>query len=300
MELNNKQYVGRFAPSPSGGLHLGSVVTATASYIRAKQRDGRWLLRIDDLDRKREKTGARDLILKTLDSLSLKWDGISFQRDNYLEYRNAIKFLQNAGFTYRCVCPRKSLPVGRYPGICRELKIGPNEIHGIRLKVVNSVQLLDVLYGTIEEDINLKHGDFLIKTRDREATYHLAVVIDDTKAGVSEVVRGADLLSSTPLHIYVYEKLGYPCPDFFHIPLVKNKRGIKLSKQTGANPIDVNNSKSALLFALGFLGFDLPASLRSANCQRLLQWATYESNISVLEAVQSRFLDEMKNVLSSS
>ena len=219
--------------------------------------------------------------------------------NNYLEYEKAIQSLGTDGLTYRCVCSRKTLPDGRYPGTCRELKINPNDLYNIRLKAPKSVQFFDVLYGKTEEDINHKHGDFVIKPRDRAAAYHLAVVVDDAKAGVSEVVRGADLLSSTPLQVYIYEKLGYPCPQFFHIPVVKNHRGVKLSKQTGANPIDVDDSKSALLFAIDFLGFVLPDSLRTANCARLLRWATYESNISILEATQSRFRDEMKNFFSS-
>lgn len=300
MRYQTKQYTGRFAPSPTGALHLGSIVTAVASYIRAKQKNGNWLLRIDDLDKRREKIGARDLIFKGLESLSLNWDGLSTQSDNHHEYENAILLLENKNLTYRCTCSRKSLPRGPYPGTCRRLSITSSVVHSIRVKATDSVRIKDELFGEIEENINRSSGDFLIKPRDRVATYHLAVVVDDLNTRVTEIVRGADLLSSTPLQVYLYTVLGYSPPNYFHIPVVADARGVKLSKQTGASPVDINNSQPSLIFALDILGFGVPDGLRSAKCSRLLEWAIYESQINIKKAIQSRFNEEIKNAFNSS
>tara|TARA_B100001250_G_scaffold318939_1_gene281649 strand:- start:16 stop:921 length:906 start_codon:yes stop_codon:yes gene_type:complete len=293
-------YVGRFAPSPTGELHLGSVVTAVASYIRSRQKRGRWLLRIDDLDKKRERAGARDLILKGLNSLSLHWDEFTTQERNFLDYKKAITSLRQRGCTYACECSRKSLPKGLYSGRCRNLNLEPTDNRGIRIKVNNSaIKCPDSFFGKSEINLVNQSGDFLIKPRDREAAYHLAVVVDDSKAGVTEIVRGADLLDSTPMQAYLYQQLNLQVPEYFHIPVVKDNRGVKLSKQMGAVPIDLNDGRPAMLFALEYLGFVLPRTLRKDPSARLLQWAIKDSGKSILESLQSRFSAAEKKSFNS-
>ena len=298
---NNFGYVGRFAPTPTGALHLGSVVTAVASYIRSRQNKGKWLLRIDDLDKKREREGARDLILRGISSLGLEWDGLSSQSDNLVDYRQSMNFLAERGLTYNCACSRKKLPKGPYPGTCREKKLSPDENRSIRIKAPDTIiGFRDSLFGEIEGNIFPETGDFVIKPRDEAAAYQLAVVIDDAKSEITEVVRGADLLQSTLMQLYLYKVLQLTPPFFMHIPVVRDSRNIKLSKRSGAEPFDMNDSKSALKFALEYLGFQLPVDLEKAGCSELLVWAIELPQKSLLETLQSRFSAEVKNALSSS
>ena len=292
--------MGRFAPTPTGALHLGSVVTAVASYIRSKQKKGKWLLRIDDLDRKRERKGSRDLILRGISSLGMEWDGLSSQADNLGDYQHAINFLAEKGLTYNCACSRKKLPKGPYPGTCREKKLPPGENRSIRIKTPDrTLAFNDSVFGQIGRNTFSETGDFVIKPRDEAAAYQLAVVIDDTKSEITEVVRGADLLSSTILQLYLYRKLQLTPPLFMHIPVVRDSRNIKLSKRSGAEPFDINDSKSAMRFALEYLGFQLPFDIEKAGCKELLGWAIEFPQKSISETVQARFKAEVKNSLSS-
>ena len=297
---NNIGYVGRFAPTPTGALHLGSVVTAVASYIRAKQNKGKWLLRIDDLDKKRERNGSRDLILRGISSLGLEWDGLSSQGDNLVDYRQSMNFLAEKGLTYNCACSRKKLPKGPYLGTCREKKLSPDENRSIRVKTPDTtISFCDSVFGKIQGNVFSEMGDFVIKPRDEVAAYQLAVVIDDAKSEITEVVRGADLLRSTLMQLCLYRTLQLTPPLFMHIPVVRDSRNIKLSKRSGAKPVDINDSQSALKFALDYLGFELPSHLEKASCRELLVWAIQSPETSFLKTVQSRFSTEVKNVFSS-
>ena len=293
--------MGRFAPTPTGALHLGSVVTAVASYIRSRQNQGKWLLRIDNLDKKRERKGSRDMILRGISSLGLEWDELSSQTDNLVDYQRSINFLDEKGLTYNCACSRKRLPKGAYPGTCREINLPPDQNRSIRVKTPNkTISFSDLIFGKIEGNIFLETGDFVIKPRDEAAAYQLAVVIDDAKSKTTEVVRGADLLRSSLLQLYLYKELQLTPPVFMHIPVVRNSRNIKLSKRSGAEPFDINDGRFALKFALLYLGFKLPKSLEKADCKELLRWALDFPQASLLEGIQSRFSAEAKKSLSSS
>ena len=293
--------MGRFAPTPTGALHLGSVVTAVASYIRSKQKKGKWVLRIDDLDKKRERKGSKDLILRGIVSLGLEWDELSSQADNFVAYRDSMNFLAEKGLTYNCDCSRKKLPKGPYPGTCRKKNLQPDENRSIRVKTLDeTIAFCDSVFGKIEGNIVLEMGDFVVKPRDEAAAYQLAVVIDDAKSEVTEVVRGADLLRSTLMQLYLYRQLELTPPLFLHIPVVRDSRNIKLSKRSGAEPFDMNDSKSALKFALEYLGFQLPLGLEKGSCKELLRWAIEFPQASILETVQLRFRADVKNSLSSS
>ncbi len=232
-----RPYRGRFAPSSTGALHLGSLLTAVASFLQARSQGGEWVLRIDDIDRERCSQSAADAILRTLDGFQLHWDGpVVYQSERTDFYRAALDRLRHAQLVYDCCCPRKILaghPV--YPGTCRH---GPQLIGGpyaIRVIVQGSaIRFDDGLRGPQCQDLRTSCGDFIIRRRDGSYAYHLATVVDDAATEVTEVVRGSDLLDSTPRQIYLQRLLGLPTPSYCHTPLVLASDGRKLSKQNAA------------------------------------------------------------------
>ncbi len=235
---------GRFAPSPSGPLHFGSLVAALASYCQAKTQQGLWLLRIEDVDTPRVVAGAGDQILRDLEAFGFEWDGaVSYQSDQFEQYQYFLDQLLSQRDCYACECSRRTLrelgvrngPLGQiYPGLCRLKQLAPAN-HSIRLNIENAgqVKFNDQVYGEFALNLPESVGDFVLKRVDNIYAYHLAVVVDDELQGVNEVVRGADLLENTCLHIYLQQALGFKTPGYMHIPLVDNAAGVKLSKQTG-------------------------------------------------------------------
>jgi len=280
-------YVGRFAPSPTGDLHLGSLAAAAASYLHARQAGGEWLVRIEDIDPPREVPGSADSILRTLEALDLEWDRDvrrqSARLDVYLAFGER---LFAAGAAYYCRCSRQQIRAlageDRYPGTCREKRL-PREDAALRLRVADvETSFRDGVRGDVSRRIAETEGDFVIVRRDGLPAYHLAVVVDDADQRVSDIVRGADLLESTPLHIDLQRRLGFPSPRYWHIPLVTNATGEKLSKGTGAEAIDVRQASDSVTRVLRLLGLDPPREMQGARPRELWQWAVSLWNIARL------------------
>ena len=257
------RYRGRFAPSPTGPLHFGSLVAAVASWLDARASGGEWLVRIEDVDTTRTVPGAADDILRTLEAFGLSWDGeIAWQSRRTALYEAALERLRALGATYRCKCSRREIsdsglfgPEGAiYPGTCRALGLGVAavterfDVSGTRVAFRDRVQ------GAIEQDLERDIGDFVVKRRDGLHAYQLAVVVDDADQGIGHVVRGADLLWSTPRQIALQRRLGYATPEYLHVPVATNERGEKLSKQTLALPVRPDEAPEALRRSLAFLG----------------------------------------------
>lgn len=280
---------GRFAPSPSGPLHFGSLVAALASFCQARSQQGRWLLRIEDVDTPRVVSGAADQILRDLEAFGFSWDGpVLYQSDQFERYRYYLEKLLAEGSAFACECSRRSLreqgvdsgPLGQiYPANCRHKNLSP-EGHSIRLNTesATSVAFVDQVYGRFEMNLPATVGDFVLRRADNIYAYHLAVVVDDELQAVNEVVRGADLLENTCLHILLQQRLGFSSPRYLHVPLVNNALGVKLSKQTGASPIDHENAARQLLAALEHLGHSPEAGLRNCRPDEVLDWATANWN----------------------
>ena len=257
-------YRGRFAPSPTGPLHFGSIVAALASYLDARHHQGKWLLRIDDLDTLRERPGSAAQILSTLDHFGLHWDEeIVYQSQHLRLYQQALVELQKNGLVYGCNCSRKRIAKIAtagvegfiYPGNCRDLGISRTTSHSLRLRTNNlDTRFDDRIAGTITQCIESEIGDFLIRRGDGLFAYQLAVAVDDHEQGVTHIVRGEDLLLSTPRQIYLQQLLKMPRPAYAHFTLVTNADGSKLSKSSDAWPVDTSNPVKTLNQALKFLG----------------------------------------------
>ena len=257
-------YRGRFAPSPTGPLHFGSLVAAVASWLDARAVSGEWLVRIEDVDTTRTVPGAAEDILRTLEAFGLAWDrDVVWQSRRTRLYEEHLERLRAGGHTYRCRCTRKEIAdsgvIGLegaiYPGTCRGLGLAPGP--GLAERMVapsRPVTFLDRAIGTVAQDVARDIGDFVVKRRDGLHAYQLAVVVDDALQGVTDVVRGADLLWSTPRQILLQRALGFTTPRYRHFPVVTNGAGEKLSKQTGAEPIDPRDAPALLNDALDFLG----------------------------------------------
>jgi glutamyl-Q tRNA(Asp) synthetase len=283
-------YVGRFAPSPTGPLHFGSLIAAIASYLQARQAGGRWLLRIEDIDPPREQPGSDKLILDVLEAYGFEWDGpVSYQssfRDKHIE---TIEQLIASGFAYRCSCSRRDLahvpkgPLGAiYPGSCRQSH-KPGET-AIRLRTTDeSIEFVDRLQGRYTTRLESASGDFVIRRRDGLVAYHLAVVCDDADQGITEVVRGIDLLDTTPRHIHLQNLLKIQTPAYVHIPVAENSQGQKLSKLTGAPAVSIENSRATLVSALRALGQSAPDELSTATLTDIWAWAIDHWQLSALK-----------------
>lgn len=277
-------YVGRFAPSPTGPLHFGSLVAAVASYCDAKSAQGKWLVRIEDVDIPRSIKGAAQTILDTLASYGFAWDGdIIYQSQQTDHYERALTRLRDSGLVYPCTCSRKEIADSSslqgiegiiYPGTCLHQPIKPNSSIAWRIKTQGFVgEFKDVIQGDVHQNLSSEIGDFVIKRADGLFAYQLAVVIDDALQGVTHVVRGADLLLSTPRQIYLKRLLGLPDTSYAHFPIVKNAAGEKLSKQTLAPPLQMHEAKTQLLNALTFLNQSPPDALKKASIDDIWQWA---------------------------
>jgi len=271
----NVAVVGRFAPSPTGPLHLGSLYTAVASYLDARSRGGRWLVRIEDLDGPRCVPGAVDLILRTLEHHALHWDGaVTYQHERLASYQAALEQLGKAGLTYRCTCSRSRLPDAIYPGYCRTRPTAAGQPAALRvIAPARSIAFADLLQGNFEQRLDRDVGDFVVLRRDGIVAYQLAVVVDDIAQQITHVVRGADLLDNTPRQLLLFEYLHAPAPHYAHVPLLVDRTGAKLSKRTMAHAIDDTQASANLALILSLLHHPPPAGLRHASPDELLHWA---------------------------
>ena len=269
-------YIGRFAPSPSGDLHLGSLFTAVASYLDARSHGGRWLLRIEDLDAGREVDGAAARIMATLAAFGFEWQQPVLRQSARIEaYRSTINELDQRGLIYRCRCTRRDLPEDdRYAGTCRERR-WPAEVAGaLRLRVEPAmIDFADALQGTFRQDVARSVGDFIVQRRDGIIAYALAVVVDDAAQGVTHVVRGADLLDSTARQIYLQRILKVPTPLYAHVPVLVEADGAKLAKSRRSIAIDSRSAAPQLCAVLALLGLFAPATLRAAGVREVWNWA---------------------------
>jgi glutamyl-Q tRNA(Asp) synthetase len=257
-------YVGRFAPSPTGPLHFGSLVAALASWLDARAARGTWLLRIEDLDTPRTQPGAADLMLRCLERLGLAWDGpVLYQSLGAARYEAALQRLQR--HTYWCGCTRREIADSSlglasdgaqiYPGTCRNGLPEGKPPRALRIRTGNdSISFQDRVQGAQHQSLQREVGDFVVYRADGQFAYQLAVVVDDMEQGITDVVRGADLLDSTARQIHLQRLLGYATPRYLHVPIAVNAAGEKLSKQTGAQPIDPARREEAIRLALRFLG----------------------------------------------
>ncbi|WP_349572782.1 tRNA glutamyl-Q(34) synthetase GluQRS [Azotobacter salinestris] len=268
-------YVGRFAPTPSGPLHFGSLIAALASYLDARHVGGRWLLRMEDLDPPREVLGAQAVILRTLEDYGFEWDGeVMRQSERLALYGEVVERLLEQGQAYACTCSRKQLEgfSGIYPGFCREAGRPPRDA-AIRLRVPErEYAFIDRVQGPFVQHLAREVGDFVIRRRDGLYAYQLAVILDDAWQGVTDVVRGADLLDSTPRQLYLQELLGLPHPRYLHVPLIVQPDGHKLGKSYRSPPLPADRAGPLLLRALRALGQRPPAELGRTCPRELLAW----------------------------
>ena len=281
---NDATIIGRFAPTPSGPLHFGSLVAALASYCHSKSQQGQWLLRLEDVDTPRVVKGSDRQILQDLEVFGFEWDGeVLYQSDQFENYREKLSELIEKGICYACECSRRTLreggvktgPMGQiYPGICRDKKLSTTD-HSIRVNTasVETSGFTDKVFGPVELNIRDQVGDFVLRRTDGIYAYHLAVVVDDAQQGINQIVRGADLLESTCLHLYLQQLLGLPTPEYLHIPLIKNTRGQKLSKQAGATAVDTSQASDLLVSAMRFLGQPVEPNLNEAQPAEILNYA---------------------------
>ena len=258
------RYRGRFAPSPSGALHFGSLVAAVGSFTDARAHAGEWLVRMEDIDRTRERPGAADGILRTLDAFGLHWDGpVLYQRLRAAAYADALAELQAQGLCYPCGCTRREIALhGRpgtegpiYPGTCRDGLPPGRSPRSVRFRSSDEpVGFSDAIQGPQRQHVAREVGDFVLRRADGMHAYQLAVVVDDAEQGITHIVRGADLLRSTPRQLLLQRHLGLPEPAYAHLPLALDDTGRKLSKSLAAVPVDARDPLPALLAAWRFLG----------------------------------------------
>ena len=260
--MPDPDYRGRFAPSPTGPLHMGSLIAALASYLDARHRNGRWLLRMEDLDPPREEPGAAERILQGLRDHGLVWDGdVLWQSRRHAAYREALGRLEQTGQLFRCDCTRAMLgPGGACAGRCQRRQAEVTQPFALRIAVPagTEVTFSDGLQGEITEPLGATLADFVLLRKDGLFAYQLAVVVDDAFQDVNHVVRGSDLLDSTPRQIYLQRLLGLPTPCYCHHPVITNDAGQKLSKQNRAPALNASRAAANLRLALKFLGQALP------------------------------------------
>ncbi len=282
------RYRGRFAPSPTGPLHFGSLVAAVGSYVDARAHGGTWLVRMEDLDPPRVVAGAADDILRVLETFGLHWDeSIVWQSTRHEAYAAALAQLSEAGHGFYCTCTRKEIAdssLGRdgtpiYPGTCRDGLPAGRAARAIRVRVRDeTIAFCDRLQGEVAQNLARDVGDFVIRRADGCFAYQLAVVVDDAWQEISDVVRGADLWGSTGRQIHLQRLLGLSTPHYLHLPVATNAQGEKLSKQTLAAPVDARHPGAGLVLALRFLGQTVPDALRTAHPGTVLEWAILNWN----------------------
>lgn len=286
---------GRFAPSPTGPLHFGSLVAALGSFLEARRRGGEWLLRIEDVDTPRTVPGAADAILRALERYGLWWDGpVTYQSQRTGLYQAALEHLRSAQWIYPCGCSRRDLVSGprgvdgapRYLGNCRHGLRSTGRPCALRLRVSAApISFRDALQGERCQCLEHEVGDFVLRRADGCFSYQLAVVVDDADQHITQVVRGADLLDSTPRQIYLQRLLALATPEYAHLPVALDRRGHKLSKQTGAAPLAEDNPGPTLWAALRFLGQQPPLELANAPAATLISWAVKHWRLSAVNPI---------------
>jgi len=284
-ESGKTRYRGRFAPSPTGPLHFGSLVAAIASYLQALENDGDWLLRIENIDPPREVSGATGAIIDSLQAHGFRWHGdILYQKEHADRFAEAVAKLLDRGLAYPCDCSREQIrAIARsgkagaiYPGTCRLRTTPPAATKPAAIRVGTSgasVFFEDLLQGPIDCNVEDEIGDFIVRRKDGLTGYNLAVVIDDHDQRITEIVRGADLLDFTPAQIYLQRLLDLDTPAYLHVPVVMKQDGSKLSKQTGAQALDDSSAAKNLFDGLDFLAQNPPANLRTAAIDDIWIWA---------------------------
>lgn len=293
--MTPRPYIGRFAPSPTGPLHAGSLVAAMASFLDAKAHQGQWLVRVEDIDEARTVPGAAEAILQCLANLGMQWDGeVVWQSGRHALYQAAFERLRD--YIYPCGCSRREIADSRlgissdgaaiYPGTCRNGLQAGKAARAFRLRVPEPgqadeyIRFEDRWAGLVAQHLASEVGDFVLKRADGFWAYQLAVVVDDAEQDVTHVVRGADLLDSTARQIYLQRILKLRTPQYLHVPVVTNSAGEKLSKQTGAQPVDPDRPKQALLEAANFLGLPIGSadSVAAFWSKATIAWANRFSN----------------------
>ena len=295
------RYVGRFAPSPTGPLHFGSLVAATGSYLAARASAGRWAIRIDNLDRAREVPGAADGILNTLENLGFEWDGpIVYQSRRSTAYVAALEALRADGHVFDCSCSRAEIASTardsagspeelRYPGTCRTGPKHPGRTLAARfIAPPGQVTFVDAVQGSVSQDVEKEAGDFVIRRRDGFFAYQLAVVVDDADLGVTDIVRGGDLLATTPRQILLQQALGLPEPRYAHLPLAVDGKGAKLSKSTQSTAIDPAHASRLLWQVLHFLEQSPPVELQQASVRDCWSWALKYWSLDLINGIRNR------------
>jgi glutamyl-Q tRNA(Asp) synthetase len=298
-------YRGRFAPSPTGPLHFGSLVAAVASYLEARSRNGVWLIRIEDLDGPRVVRGAGGDILRTLEACGMEWHApVVYQGGRTDAYHHALHELRRCGALYPCACSRREIADSAiagiegyvYPGTCRGRAPNGRRARSWRVRTIGArIAFEDAIQSHVRQDIEAQIGDFVLYRADGIYAYQLAVVVDDAEQGITDVVRGADLIDSTPRQILLQKLLRLPSPRYAHVPVVVNARGEKLSKQTGATPVSRENPVPALYAALDLLGQAPPAILARSGIRELWDWAIPNWDLARVPRVRSRIQESVQS-----
>lgn len=275
-EISN--YIGRFAPSPTGPVHLGTLIAAVGSYLQAKKNRGKWLIRMEDVDTTRTVRGSDSEILNTLEAFGFEWNGeILYQSKQTEHYEYALEQLKSLSLVFPCLCSRKQLANSNsqiYPGTCRSRQLPETGEHALRILAQDiTIEFNDIVMGKQSQNIARQCGDFVIKRRDGLFAYQLAVVVDDALQNITEIVRGSDLLDSTPRQIYIQQLLGCPTPAYCHLPLAVDAGGNKISKSEGATKVDIKNREKLMCDVLDFLGQNPPADLSHSNMNDIWSWA---------------------------
>ncbi|WP_368542170.1 tRNA glutamyl-Q(34) synthetase GluQRS [Enterobacter soli] len=275
--MSESHYIGRFAPSPSGELHFGSLIAALGSYLQARAHRGIWRVRIEDIDPPREVPGAAETILRQLEHYGLHWDGdVLWQSKRHDAYRERLAWLYEQGLSYYCTCTRARIHSvgGVYDGHCRTLNHGPENAAVRLLQRAPVTHFHDLLSGDMQADARLAREDFIIHRRDGLFAYNLAVVVDDHFQGVTEIVRGADLIEPTVRQISLYQQFGWTAPAYIHLPLALNAQGNKLSKQNHAPALPDGDPRPVLIDALRFLNQTVTDEWQDLRIDELLKMAT--------------------------
>jgi glutamyl-Q tRNA(Asp) synthetase len=300
--MTKPRYRGRFAPSPTGPLHFGSLIAATASYLQARSQHGEWWVRIDDIDPPREVAGASDAILQTLEAFGFEWDGpVHFQGQRHALYAEALAQLRQLGLVYPCACSRKDIaessPLGIYPGTCRNGLHPTQQARAWRIRTSSQpIVFTDKIQGMQHADLAREAGDFVLLRADGYYAYQLATGLDDAEQGMTEVVRGADLLDSTSRQRLIQQTLNLASPAYAHHPVITTPTGEKLSKQNLAPALDTHHAVPLLHAALCFLGQGVPNELRNGDLADLWQWALQNWQIENIPKIRARHIEKIPSV----
>jgi glutamyl-Q tRNA(Asp) synthetase len=282
--MSNDNYRGRFAPSPTGPVHYGTLIAAVGSYLQAKKNHGEWFIRIDDIDTCRVVDGADDDILRTLEHFGFEWNGnIIYQTQQIESYQQALEQLKSQSLVFPCLCSRKQLAKtdsSIYPGTCRHHSLPEKKEHALRVLSQDiNIEFNDIVMGQQLQNIKQHCGDFIVRRRDGLFAYQLAIVVDDAAQNITEVVRGADLLGSTHRQIYLQQLLNYSTPGYCHLPLAVDNLGNKISKSGNAAKVDIKNKENLIINALNFLGQRPPDDLIKSQLNDIWLWAIKHWNV---------------------